>query len=113
MVQRRLKAFAMDDLFEKMMAREQDRAIAGFYTHFLIFVAVLALLAIINLVSGDEFWIHWVVLGWGAGIVFHGFQVFVRKPADARARRTLRAARHSRPAETLPEPPMQTPDSIP
>ncbi|MFA5949827.1 MAG: 2TM domain-containing protein [Hyphomicrobium sp.] len=103
----------MDDLFEHMVARDQDRAINGFYTHFLIFAAVMAVLAVLNAVSSDGFWMQWVLLGWGLGICLHSFLVFVRRPTRVREIRALRAARRARPAETLPEPPFQTPDSIP
>lgn len=103
----------MDDIFEQMAARDADRAISGFYTHFIIFVTVIALLAVVNIVTADEFWIHWVVLGWGIGIAAHAFAVFIAKPRQLRELRALRAARRARPTEPLPEPPIQTPDSIP
>ena len=41
----------MDDLFEHAMESERDKAINGFYTHFIMFLAVIAGLAIINPVS--------------------------------------------------------------
>lgn len=74
----------MDDLFEKMAAHDQDRAIGGFYVHFVVFVVVVALLAVVNIITGDEFWIHWVLLGWGLGVGLHAFLVFVRKPQKTR-----------------------------
>lgn len=83
----------MDDLFERMMEREHDRAIDGFYKHFMIFAAVIGLLAIVNVATGDKFWLHWVVLGWGIGIAAHAFVVFVRKPQRQAKLRALRAAR--------------------
>ena len=92
----------MDDLFEHQhgieSVSERDRAINGFYRHFMIFIAVIAGLAIINLVSGDAFWIQWVVLGWGIGIAFHAFQVFVRRPQREHALREARRAHEERKA---------------
>lgn len=70
----------MDDLFEQSSASERDKAINGFYTHFIVFLAVIAGLALVNLVTGDSFWIQWVVLGWGTGIAFHAYEVLVRRP---------------------------------
>jgi cyanate permease len=78
-----------DERLEETLAREQIRAISGFYNHFVAFVAVMAILVGINLATGDAFWVHWVVFGWGLGVLFHAFLVFVRKPqrlAEMRAR---------------------------
>lgn len=83
----------MDDLFEHLMESERDKAINGFYTHFVVFLAVIAGLALVNLVTGDSFWIQWVVLGWGAGIAFHAFMIFVRRPQQEQKLREVRRAR--------------------
>jgi len=111
----------MDDLFEHQHGiesqHERDRAINGFYTHVMIFVAVIAGLAVVNLVSGDAFWIQWVVLGWGLGIALHAFLVFVRKPQREHALREARLAREERRAAAagdptaLPPAPDKNPDS--
>jgi hypothetical protein len=94
----------MDDLFEHLMESERDRAINGFYTHFVIFLAVITALAVFNLVTG-EFWIQWVVLGWGLGIALHAFLVFIRNPRreielreKRRARMEAKAAAEATPA---------------
>lgn len=86
----------MDDLFEHQMESERDKAINGFYTHFIIFLAVIAGLALVNLVSGDAFWIQWVVLGWGLGIALHAFLIFVRRPQQEQKLREIRRAREER-----------------
>ena len=86
----------MDDLFEHLMESERDKSINGFYTHFVIFLAVIAGLAIVNLVSGDSFWIQWVVLGWGTGIAAHAFMVFIKKPREEHALRAKRIERAER-----------------
>jgi len=85
----------MDDRIDQALAREQFRAINGFYNHFIAFVAVVAVLVGVNLATGDAFWVHWVLLGWGLGVGAHAFVVFVRKPqrdAEAKQRRTRPAA---------------------
>lgn len=92
----------MDDLFEHAMESERDKAINGFYTHFIVFLAVIAGLALINLVSGDAFWIQWVVLGWGLGIVFHAFLIFVRRPQQEQKLRELRRVREEQRAAAAP-----------
>ncbi len=109
-VLRNAGGFALDDLFEHLMESERDKSINGFYTHFMIFLAVIAALAFVNLVSGDNFWIQWVVLGWGAGIALHAFLVFVRNPKREHELRTKRAARRPPAAETAA---VETEDSDP
>jgi uncharacterized membrane protein YdbT with pleckstrin-like domain len=61
---------------------EQARKIAqgkvGFIRHFLIYVVVIAFLAIINNVtySGYQWWL-WPALGWGIGVVLNFFSVYL------------------------------------
>jgi hypothetical protein len=78
---------------DEALAREQVRALNGFYYHFIIFVSVLAVLTGINLATGDRFWVHWVALGWGIGVGFHAFRAFVGKPQKAAEMK----ARYARP----------------
>src|SRR5262245_32280458 len=85
----------MDDLFEHMMESDHDRSINGFYRHFLIYAAVIAGLAVLNIATGDAFWIHWVALGWGLGLGLHAFLVFVRRPQKEAQMRALRDARRA------------------
>ncbi|HYD15017.1 MAG TPA: 2TM domain-containing protein [Hyphomicrobium sp.] len=108
----------MDDLFEHQHGiegvSERDRAINGFYTHFMIFIAAIAGLAVVNLISGDAFWIQWVVLGWGLGIALHAFLVFVRRPQREHALREARRMREERraaAAASAAPPPGETPDN--
>jgi len=81
---------------DEALARDQVRAISGFYNHFIVFAAVIAVLVCINLATGSAFWVHWVVLGWGIGIAAHAYSVFVSKPqraAEAKARHAASAAK--------------------
>ncbi len=76
----------------------QVRAINGFYNHFMVFVAVIGVLVAINLATGDAFWVHWVILGWGIGIGLHAYIVFFVKPAriaEAQARIAEKAAKRA------------------
>jgi hypothetical protein len=43
----------------------------GFNIHALVFVPSMALLLAINLWKGSPYWIMWVLLGWGAGLLAH------------------------------------------
>jgi len=65
---------------EKAYERAQTRAGAklGFYIHFGVYLAVNALLVIVNLLTmPDSLWFVWPLAGWGVGIVIHGLVVFV------------------------------------
>lgn len=72
-----------DKYLDEALAKDQVQAITGFYYHFMIFVSVIGVLAGINAATGDRFWVHWVLLGWGLGVLLHAFLVFVRKPQRA------------------------------
>ncbi len=72
-----------ENRMDEALARDQVRAISGFYYHFIIFVGVIAVLAGINAATGGSFWVHWVLIGWGLGVAYHGYLVFVKKPQQA------------------------------
>jgi 2TM domain len=61
-------------------ARRQLEALKGFYIHLFVFAMVLAGLFIVNLAAGGPWWVLWVLLGWGIGILAHAFTVFGRTP---------------------------------
>jgi hypothetical protein len=53
----------------------------GFRLHLAIYLAVNTLLVVIWAFSGEGyFWPIFVMLGWGIGLAFHGWSVFLRKP---------------------------------
>jgi membrane-bound metal-dependent hydrolase YbcI (DUF457 family) len=43
----------------------------GFLHHVMAFAVVVALLAALNWYIGKPYWVEWVFLGWGAGLVLH------------------------------------------
>lgn len=45
----------------------------GFNIHAFVFVATMILLVAINLWKGAPYWVLWVLLGWGIGIIAHWF----------------------------------------
>ncbi len=55
----------------------------GFRIHAIVFVPTLALLAAINLWTGAPYWVLWVLLGWGIGLVAHGLAVLGHARAAA------------------------------
>jgi hypothetical protein len=62
-------------------AKRRVAAIKGFYVHLTVFVLVLAGLLVVNLATAGEWWVHWVLLGWGIGVVAHALAVFGRAPS--------------------------------
>lgn len=55
----------------------------GFKIHAIVFVATMVLLAAINLTVGPPYWVLWILLGWGIGLVTHWW--FVLGPGVRRA----------------------------
>jgi hypothetical protein len=59
-------------------ARRRVAALKGFYIHLGVFALVLAGLFILNSLTGGPWWVVWVFLGWGAGVLAHGLALSVR-----------------------------------
>ncbi len=57
-------------------ARRRATAEAAFYGHLLTYLAVIALLAFINLMTGGGPWFLWPAFGWGIGIFSHFMSLF-------------------------------------
>ena len=55
----------------------------GFNIHALAFVPTMALLLVINLWTGSPYWVQWVLLGWGIGLLAHWW--FVLGPGAGKA----------------------------
>jgi fatty acid desaturase len=64
---------------QRQQAIRRIQAKRGFWAHFAIYLAVIALLVVIWAVtSRTYFWPVWPMLGWGIGVVAHGVSVYVR-----------------------------------
>ena len=64
---------------EEILAFNQVRKLKGFYIHLAQYVLVVALLAVINvLTTPNRWWVQWVVMGWGVGVFFHWLQISER-----------------------------------
>ena len=66
----------MDDKERFRHAKRQVARLKGFYVHATIFVIVLAGLLALNLWQGQTYWVQWVFLGWGIGLIGHAIAVF-------------------------------------
>lgn len=55
----------------------------GFRFHAISFVACMVVMLILNLWIGPPYWVLWVLLGWGAGLLSHWF--FVLGPGARKA----------------------------
>lgn len=59
-------------------ARRAVRRRMSFFRHVSTFVSVLALLLVIDIITGpDEFWVQWVALVWGIVLGVHFLNTFV------------------------------------
>ncbi len=58
-------------------AFDHVRKLRGFYLHLMKYVIVNIGLAAVNLIfTPQRLWFHWVVLGWGIGLLAHAFRVY-------------------------------------
>jgi hypothetical protein len=72
-------------------ARKRVEARIGFYIHLGVYVAVNALLIVINLLTSREYlWFMWPLMGWGMGVLFHGLGVFVFSKGSSIKERMIR-----------------------
>ena len=59
--------------------RKRAKEEIGFYVHFTTYLGVIALLAVINLMTTRYPWFLWPAFGWGIGIFSHYMAVFGRQ----------------------------------
>lgn len=80
----------MDEAAKEAMAREaakdrearrQVEGLLAFYIHLAVFVGVMALLVAINVLTATPWWVHWPLMGWGLGLLAHGFVTLSGMPA--------------------------------
>jgi transcriptional regulator with XRE-family HTH domain len=70
---------------DEALALAHVRKLRGFYIHLAQYCIVVTFLAIVNLLTARQYhyhyyWVVWVALGWGVGILFHGLRVFNKIP---------------------------------
>lgn len=58
----------------------QDHAMRAFLIHLGVYLAVVGLLAALNLYrSPDNLWFIWVLIGWGIGVAAHGLAILLQR----------------------------------
>ena len=70
----------MDEQEKLAYARQRVDSMFGFYIHAAVFVAVIAILSAVNVLSSSQWWVQWPFLGWGVGLAAHALIVFGRTP---------------------------------
>ncbi|HXV70629.1 MAG TPA: 2TM domain-containing protein [Acidimicrobiia bacterium] len=71
----------MDDSERREAALARVKAKREFRNHVAVYVIVNAMLVVIwALTNQGYFWPVWPMLGWGVGLVLHGWKVFYEKP---------------------------------
>ncbi|MFL0796142.1 MAG: 2TM domain-containing protein [Cellvibrionaceae bacterium] len=62
---------------EEQRVIEHVRDLKAFYQHVISYLCTIGFLFILNLItSPDNFWVIWAAMGWGIGVVAHGFSVY-------------------------------------
>jgi len=103
-------AFAL--LLHRTRRRERifiDRKTRSFAVHLFAYLATVLILFFVNLtVTPQAWWFYWVALGWGAGIIAHGWCAFGKKrplpaqQASASEPRATKQAATSAPKKRAP-----------
>ena len=62
-------------------AKKQVEEIKGFYGNLTAYIVINIFFLILNLkTSPEHLWFFWPMLGWGIGVIVHGFKVFNYMP---------------------------------
>jgi hypothetical protein len=98
-------------LLRKTRRRERifiDRKARSFTVHLFAYLATVLILFFVNLtVTPNLWWFYWVALGWGAGIIAHGWCAFGRRrpvPQHAPAAHHAKIAESHSKAQPRPAP---------
>ncbi|MET0678612.1 MAG: helix-turn-helix domain-containing protein [Bradyrhizobium sp.] len=70
---------------DEALALAHVRKIKGFYVHVLQYVITIGFLAAVNLFTSRHYhyqyyWVIWVAIGWGIGLLLHGLRTFDKIP---------------------------------
>jgi 2TM domain len=70
-----MPAMIDDTRFNK--AKREVAALKGLFVHAVVYVCVISGLIVLNLLLPKSgWWVQWPLLGWGIGLLVHGFLVF-------------------------------------
>ena len=87
-----------DDVeLRRLAIRRADMKLA-FRSHLMAYVLVNAGLFAINVLSSPgDWWFYWPMLGWGIGLVFNAWDVYVRRPiTESELQREIERLAHRR-----------------
>ena len=60
----------------RQRARQEVRALRGDYQQAMVYAAVMVMLVLINIMSGDawrgNWWVQWPAMPWGVVLIIHG-----------------------------------------
>ncbi len=71
----------MDEQKKLALAKQQVAKITAFYIHLAAFVLVMTALFFVNLALSPNWWfVQWLFLAWGIGLLAHGLCVFGAMP---------------------------------
>ena len=66
---------------DEALALAHVRKIKGFYIHLAQYVIIVGFLTAVNLYTTPQvYWVVWVWLGWGIGLLLHGLRAFDKIP---------------------------------
>jgi hypothetical protein len=66
---------------EREAARRRVQSRRDFAAHFVAYIVINSfLIGIWAITGGGYFWPVWVIAAWGAGLVLHAWDVFLRRP---------------------------------
>lgn len=71
-------SYIEDKRYEK--AKKRVGAIKNFYGNLISYIIVIPILALINYSTTSFIWVIFPILGWGFGLVMHGFEAFGYNP---------------------------------
>jgi len=64
---------------DEALALAHVRKVKGFYAHLVQFIAIMIMLTILNAFTSPQYWwVAWVGMFWGFGLITHALQVFDR-----------------------------------
>lgn len=68
---------------DEVLALYKVRKLRGFYSHLMVYCAVMAVLLVANIYTardGGSLWVIWPALGWGIGVLFDCLKTFSLLP---------------------------------
>ncbi len=58
------------------IARKRVKKKMEFRAHLVSYIAIMAFLFVINMLTSNYMWVVWPAMGWGLGLLFHGLETY-------------------------------------